>query len=412
MTLGGKMEYLESIFSRYKKAGRKQKSIILNEFCTNCGYHRKHAIRLLKTFKRFIKPKPKKTGAPSIYNNPNLIQVLKRIWLSANLPCSKRFKSVLPLWLPYYAQEFEPLGQHTLNLLSTISASTIDRVLKNIRIKYRGKGRSLTKPGSLLRNQIPIKTDQWNETRPGFIESDTVHHCGESVSGEYAITVNYTDIASGWTEQRAVWGKGEHGVFTQTKHVEKSLPFPILGFDTDNGGEFINLHLFKYFTNRKLNPVQFTRSRSYHKNDNSHIEQKNWTHVRQWLGYSRFDNPKVVALINELYTSEWRLYHNFFCPSVKLIEKKRIASKIIKRYDMPQTPYQRLINSQHIPDFIKQKLKEQFKQLNPFKLKKTIEDKIEKIHVIQRKFNYKNKSKLSTNSPLFFNKKKNQKQVK
>lgn len=395
MTLGAKMEYLKSIALRYKKANRKQKTIILNEFCTNCDYHRKHAIRAIRTFKRFTKPKPEKRGRPSVYNNLVLLKPLKRIWLSAHLPCSKRLKAVLPLWLPYYAQEFEPIDPNTLDRLIHISASTLDRILEPIRLKYRGKGRSLTKPGTLLRNQIPVKTDQWDEFRPGFIESDTVHHCGESTDGQYAITVNYTDIASGWTEQRAVWGKGEIGVFTQTKHVEKSLPFPILGFDSDNGGEFINHHLFKYFTGRNLNPVQFTRSRAYHKNDNSHIEQKNWTHVRQWLGYSRFDNPKIVALINDLYISEWRLYHNFFCPSVKLTDKKRVASKIIKRYDNPQTPFQRLINSQDISDKTKLKLKEQFKYINPFNLRRDIEIKIEKIHVLQRKFNFKNKHKFN-----------------
>ena len=389
------MEYLNSIFLRYKKANRKQKSVILNEFCANCGYHRKHAIRVLRTFKRFAKPKLKKRGKHSIYNTPALILPLKRIWLAAHLPCSKNLKAVLPIWLPFYAEEFEPLAQHVFDLLTRISASTIDRILKPIKIKYRGRGKSCTKPGSLLRNQIPIKTDQWNEFRPGFIEADTVHHCGESTEGQYAITVNYTDIASQWTEQRAVWGKGQQGVFKQTKKVEKSLPFAILGFDCDNGGELLNLHIFKYFTGRKTGSVQYTRSRAYKKNDNSHIEQKNWTHVRQWLGYSRFDNPKVVMLINGLYTSEWRFYHNFFCPSVKLIEKKRVASKIIKRYDKPQTPYQRLIASSHICELTKQKLKEQFKTLNPFKLRKAIEAKIEKIHVLQRKFNFKNKQKFN-----------------
>ena len=186
------------------------------------------------------------------------------------------------------------------------------------------------KPGSLLRNQIPIKTSQWEETIPSHIESDTVHHCGDTVAGQYVLTVNYDDIATGWTEQRAVWGKGELEVLQQTKDVENSLPFKILGFDSDNGGEFINNHLYKYFTQRSKHPVQFTRSRAYKKNDNAHVEQKNWTHVRQWLGYNRFENPKIVTLLNDLYKTEWRLYHNFFIPSVKLLEKKRIASKTVK----------------------------------------------------------------------------------
>ena len=174
-----------------------------------------------------------------------------------------------------------------------------------------------------------------------------VAHCGDSTEGMFANTVNLTDIATGWTEQRAVWGKGETGVVEQIKHVETILPFPILGFDSDNGSEFLNDHLVRYFTNRKQ-PVQFTRSRAYHKDDNAHVEQKNWTHIRQWLGYDRLDNPDVVPLLNNLYTKEWRLFHNFFCPSVKLIEKERIGSKTIKRHDSPKTPYQRIIDSPHI----------------------------------------------------------------
>ncbi len=396
MTLGAKMEYLESIFMRYKNAVRKQKSLILNEFCATCGYHRKHAIRILRTFKRFTKPKPKKRGKPSLFNTPAIIGPLKDIWLAANLPCSKRLKPILPLWLPYYGQEFKPLAQTTIECLLSMSASTMDRVLKPIRVKYRGKGRSTTKPGTLLRNQIPVKTGQWDENRPGFAESDTVAHCGTAIEGTYAYTLDLVDIASGWTEQRSVWGKGELGVLEQIDDIEKTLPFELLGFDADNGSEFLNHHLWRHLVNRKK-PIQFTRSRAYKKDDNAHIEQKNWTHVRQWLGYSRFDNPDVVPLLNDLYKSEWRLYHNFFCPSVKLTEKKRIASKIIKRYDTPKTPYQRILESKFVPEHKKQILKEQFKGLNPFKLKKAIETKIKRIHEVQRKFDVKHKTKLSTN---------------
>ena len=194
----------------------------------------------------------------------------------------------------------------------------------------------------------------------------------------YVNTVNFVDIATGWSEQRAVWGKGERGVLTQIKDVENSLPFPLLGFDTDNGSEFLNWHLFRHFTQRK-NPVQFTRSRSYQKQDNCHIEQKNWTHIRQWLGYERLDNPEVVALMNDLYTSEWRLYHNFFSPSVKLIAKKRVASKVIKRYDKPKTPYQRVLESKYVSASVKRILKEQMKGLNPFRLRRSIERKLKRI---------------------------------
>ena len=383
MSPGARMEYLQSVYSRYKRANRKEKTIILNEFCKNCGYHRKHAIRALNTFKRFTQPKPKRRGKPSVYNKATIIAPLKRIWLAANLPCSKRLKAILSLWLPFYETEYGKLPKYVLTALHGISAATIDRLLKSTRIKYKGRGRSTTKPGTLLKKHIPIKTDQWDETRPGFLEADTVAHCGESMAGMFAFTIDCVDIATTWTEQRAIWGKGEKGVVEQIKDIENSLPFTLLGFDSDNGSEFLNYHLLRHFHQREQ-PVQFTRSRPYHKDDNAHVEQKNWTHVRQWLGYQRLDNPDVIPLMNDLYTSEWRLYHNFFLPSVKLMEKKRIASKTIKRYDNPKTPYQRVMESTDISDKIKHSLKEQFEQLNTFRLRKAMEKKLAKIFKFSR----------------------------
>jgi len=380
MSPGARMEYLDSIFIRYKRASRKQKSKILTEFCINTNYHRKHVLRLLNTHKRFTKPKLKKRGKPSRYKKESVITPLKKIWLAADLPCSKLLKAVIPLWLPYYAKEYEVLPLYVVTALLKISPASIDRVLKPIRINYKGRGRSTTKPGTLLRKQIPIKTNQWDESKPGFLEADTVAHCGTTVEGIYANTVNFVDIATGWTEQRAVWGKGEIGVLDQIKDVEISLPFPLLGFDSDNGGEFLNWHLFRHFTNNdRKQVIEFTRSRAYKKNDNAHIEQKNWTHIRQWLGYDRLDNPDAIPLMNDLYKTEWRLYHNFFCPSVKLIEKKRIASKTIKRYDKPKTPYQRILESKNVSRSMKQKIKEQFKELNPFTLRKGMEKKLKKV---------------------------------
>ncbi len=378
MSPRSKKDYLEAIYLRYKNASRKEKTTILNEFCQNCGYHRKHAIRLLRRFKRFIKPKYKKRGKPSVYNKPLVVEPLERIWHTANLPCSKRLKAILPLWLPSYEKEFGRLSIFAVRALLKISPSTIDRLLKPTRIKYRKRGRATTKPGTLLRKQIPIKTNQWDETRPGFLEADTVAHCGDSLIGMFAYTIDFVDIATGWTEQRAAWGKGESGVLEQIKNVENYLPFPLLGFDSDNGSEFLNYHLLRHFTQRKQ-PVQFTRSRPYHKDDNAHIEQKNWTHVRQWLGYHRLDNPVVIPLLNQLYTSEWRLYHNFFCPSVKLISKKLIGAKTIKCYDSPKTPYQRVLESKKVLPSVRRKLKEQFKGLNPFKLRKAIERDLKRI---------------------------------
>jgi len=378
MSPGARMECVESVYLRYKRASRKEKTSILNEFCTTCGYHRKHAIRLLKNYKRFTKPKPKRRGAPSVYNKPSITEPLKRIWLAANLPCSKRMKVIIDLWMPGYVKEYGALSLDVAKALYRISPPTIDRILKPLRAKYRSRGRCTTKPGTLLRRQIPIKTNQWDETKPGYVEADTVAHCGDKIEGDYANTVDLVDIATGWTEQGAAWGKGEIGVLAALKDMESRIPFPVLGFDADNGGEFINHHLIRHFADR-VKPVQFTRSRPYHSDDNAHIEQKNWTHVRQWLGYDRLDKRKIVDMMNGLYQSEWRLYHNFFQPSTKLIEKKVIASQTVKRYDTPKTPYGRVLKSKHVDLKVKRALKEQFETLNPFQLRKAMETKMKKI---------------------------------
>ena len=381
MSPRSKKEYLEQIFPRYKKAkSKEEKTKIINALCETCQYHRKHAIRLLTKFKRFTKPKPRKPGKQSIYNQSPILAALERIWKDASMSCSKRLVTIIPLWLPHYPGG---LPFAVIKALMKISPSTIDRILKPIRKKYNRINISTTKPGTLLRKQIPIKTNQWEEFRPGFLEADTVAHCGTSPAGEYVNTVDFVDIATGWTEQRAVWSKGEVEVLAQIKDVEQSLPFALRGFDSDNGGEFLNYHLLRHFTenSERKTPIYFTRSRAYKKDDNAHIEQKNYTHVRQKLGYRRFENRKIVDLLNDLYKNEWRLYHNFFLPSVKLIEKERIRSKVIKKHDKPKTPYQRVLeaDSVDVPNSIKQKLTEQLDYLNPFVLKKIIDSKINQI---------------------------------
>jgi hypothetical protein len=382
MSPQSKKEYLEVIFKRYKRATKTQKHLILDEFCAATKYHRKHAIRLLRGFRRFTKPQPKPRGPKPVYDSPELLKALKKIWLAANQPCSPRLKASLPLWLPSYGKTFGELSPQVRKNLQTISPATIDRLLKPVRIRYKKRGRATTKPGTLLRKQIPLKTNQWDESRPGFLEADTVAHCGDTVAGMFTFTVDCVDIATGWTEQRAVWGKGETGVLEQLRHIEHSLPFPLLGFDSDNGSEFLNYHLLRHFTERKK-PIQFTRSRAYHKDDNAHVEQKNWTHVRQWLGYDRLDNPQVVPLLNDLYTQECRLFHNFFLPSVKLLVKERIASKTIRRYDSPKIPYQRVMKSPLVRPATKRELTVQLKALNPFQLRAAIEMKLKKIFQTQ-----------------------------
>ncbi len=378
MSPRSKREYVEAVHRRYKNASRQERTIILNELCANCGYNRKYAIRLLRKFKRFTKPKARKRGKPSFYHREEILTPLKRIWRNANLPCSKRLKAILPLWLQGYGQCFGELPSDVNSALLAISPATIDRLLKPVRFQYQKRGRSTTKPGTLLKKQIPIQTNQWDETRPGFVEADTVAHCGDSLSGMFVYTLDIVDIATGWTEQRALWGKGEAGVLQQLEDIENALPFPLLGFDSDNGSEFLNQHLLRHFSQRNQ-PVQFTRSRPYHKDDNAHIEQKNWTHIRQWLGYQRLDNPLIVPALNELYRREWRTFHNFFCPSVKLLDKQRIGSKTIKHHDLPKTPCQRIIESPHIQQKTKSQMTNYLESQNPFLLRKSIEEKLKKI---------------------------------
>ena len=365
-----KREYLLAIWERYQRVGRRFKSKILDEFCAVCGYTRKYAIGLLsrKPRRRQCKPGPRRR-----YDG-QVLEPLKVIWLAAEQMCSKRLKAALPLWLPFYEQEHGPLVEAVRKKLLQISAASIDRLLKKERARYRGKGLCGTRPGGLLKHQIPIRTDNDDVDRPGFLEADTVAHCGNSLAGDFIWSITFTDIFCQWTENRATWNKGAEGVLGQVKDVEANLPFELLGFDVDNGSEFLCFHLWRYLLDRPR-PVPLTRSRPYRKNDQAHVEQKNWTHVRQLLGYQRLEPPELVPLINELYRT-WGLLHNFFCPNLKLLSKTRKGAKTIRKYSPPQTPYQRLLESKHLSQEQKQKLQNRFQQLNPLQLKREIEQKL------------------------------------
>jgi len=370
--------YLSHLRSRYRRATKAEKSQLVKDFCSTYGYHRKSAIRLLN--KPPIPDKrPSKGGKPPIYDKSRLLEPLKRIWLSTDQMCGKRLKKALPLWLPYYQKHYKTLSDEDYQLLLSMSAATIDRMLKPLKSRHC-KGLSGTKPGNLLKNKIPVNTNQWDTTQVGFVEADTVAHCGETLMGNFVWTITLTDIASGWTENRATWNKGAVGVVEQIGSIEQALPFPLLGFDCDNGSEFLNYHLIRYFTDRKAEQkVAFTRSRPYHKDDNAHVEQKNWTHVRQVFGYHRFDNPKLVALMNDLYSNELSDLTNFFYPCVKLKDKKRVKAKIIKTYDTPKTPYQRLLDADCLSVEQKKNLSARIKNLDPFDLQKRIQNKLKKI---------------------------------
>jgi hypothetical protein len=368
--------YLKAIRPRYRKANKKDKGSILSEFCEVCGYNRKYAIRVLSTP---TKKKPRqKPGRKPVYSDPQLLTILKRIWMATDQMCSKKLKAALPLWLPFYEDAYEPVTTALENSLLRMSPATIDRLLKPVRVRYGKKGLCGTKPGSLLKNQIPIRTHHWDVSVPGFVEADTVAHCGNSLAGDFIWSLTMTDIETTWTENRATWNKGATGVVGQIQDIEEALPFPLKGFDCDNGSEFLNHHLLRYFTDHP-GKINFTRSRPYKKNDNAHVEQKNWSHVRNLFGYDRLDKPQLVPMMNDLYQHEWSLYQNHFCPSMKLESKERINSKYRKTYGTPKTPFQRVMQSDHIAGQVKAQLRSVHLSLNPFTLKQSIERKLRAI---------------------------------
>lgn len=368
--MSSRKEYVEKMRARYGRAqGRKYKTRLIEEVVALCGYDRKHVIKLLRGRSG---PRLLKRSGPAPRYGPEVVAVLERLWQASDELCGKRLKAALGSWLPHYEQEYGALAEPIDSALQRVSAASIDRLLEPARVRREGKARSGTKPGRWLKNQIPIKTDQWDEKQPGFMEADTVAHGGDSLEGDFIWSLVFTDIATGWTEMRAVWNKGSSGVIEQTRAIEKSLPFPLLGFDCDNGSEFLNHHLWRYFTDRPQ-PVQFTRSRPYHKNDNAHVEQKNWTHVRCLLGYARLGKPALVERINRLYRGPWQRFHNHFCPSVKLLEKRREGARIIKRHDKPKTPCERLLESGVLDAVAEARLRREHEQMNPFELKRQID---------------------------------------
>lgn len=289
---------------------------------------------------------------------------------------------MLQLWFPHYEKAYGELTKKTRDQLLKISPAQIDRLLAKHKII---RGRCGTKPVGILKTQIPIRTDNWDITQPGFLEADTVAHCGGSLAGDFVWSITYTDILSGWTVNRGVSNKGSAGIVKATREIESLLPFKIFGFDTDNGSEFLNKHLIRYFTNCPQR-VEFTRSRPYHKNDNAHVEQKNWNHVRQLLGYDRLEDPNMLPMINEIYRDYWEPLNNFFQPCAKLIKKERIGSKIKRYHDKPLTPCDRLLKSKHLSEAFKKDLLSQRAALNPFDLKKKMEEKLDALFASQKIF--------------------------
>lgn len=375
--MGGKSrrDYLKAIYSRYKKVSKPLRARILDEFCQVCGYNRKYAIRLLNG-PAPQKPEVTKAKGRRPTYGAKVILSLTTIWEASGYPCSARLKALLPLWLPWAIKRLAITAQVQNQLLS-ISPATIDRRLKAKKRQLKKRLYGRTKPGTLLKHHIPIKTDSWDVKTPGFTETDLVSHCGNSEKGEFIHSLNVTDIHTTWVETRAVMGKGQAGVLDAMKQIEQALPFKLLGIDSDNGSEFINYHL-KAFCDQKQ--IQFTRGRPYKKDDNAHIEQKNWTHVRKILGYLRYDSPQALDAINDLYHHELRVLQNLFLPSMKLSKKVRVGSKLRRRYDKPLTPFERLLACPQADPAKLQELKKLRKGTDPFALAKTIEQKLERIY--------------------------------
>jgi hypothetical protein len=369
MTLTSIHEYADAKRGHYLKASKNEKGIILDEFISVTGCHRKAAIRLLRH--KLTSEISKKRGRPRQYGI-EVTSALKTVWEAGDHLCSKRLQPFIPELIAVLARKGEiKVSIDIRNQLLKLSPSTIDRLLLPYRKPEGRRSLSTTKPGSLLKNAIPIRTfTDWEDTRPGFLEADLVAHCGESVEGFYLNTLSTVDVATGWSECVGVWGKGQERVGGGVHHVKERLPFPLLGLDSDNGSEFINQHLFEYC--RRWH-ITFTRSRSYKKNDNCYIEQKNWSVVRRLIGYDRYSSKQAFEALNRIYFL-LRLYINYFQPVMKLISKTRHGSRVHKIYDKAQTPYQRLLNSGILSEANKQQLAASYQGLNPVLLLKQINE--------------------------------------
>lgn len=340
MARRSKYEYLRVMWQRYQRANRVTRSALLDEVTRMCGYHRKYAIGLLS---RAAPPRPpvRRVARRRPTYSEEVIRLVAQIWAASGYLCGQRLKAALPHWLPWLRRRVR-LTPTLEQQLQRISARQLDRRLRERKQRITRRLYGTTRPGSLLKHLIPIKTDQWDVTKPGYVEIDLVSHSGASAAGEFLHTLDCVDIQTTWVERQAVLGKSRHGVVQAMTAIEEQLPFPLRGVDSDNGSEFINDHLLAWCQARPAGQqVQFTRSRPYKKDDNAHVEQKNWTHVRQLVGWERYDTPEALAALTALYT-DLRLFQNLFQPSMKLVRKVRVGSRLIRRYDRPQTPFERV----------------------------------------------------------------------
>lgn len=376
MTKTTRKELLSAIKQRYLKATREEKTEILNEFCKSTGYNRLYAIRILQAGHQYKSWTRKR---PSTYS-PELLLLIIKFWELLDYPCGTRLKpQLLPLMESLVRSgELSEVSESWKRQLRKISAKTLDRRLKRERIIRRlKKNRGTTRHGSLLKSSVPIRITNWDTRRIGFMEMDTVAHCGDQLAGDFIYSLDMVEIATGWSEQIAVMGKGEEGIVKAIEAIKQGLPFDLKGLDSDTGSEFVNWHMVRWC---KENNLSFTRSRPYYKNDNAYVEQKNYTHIRRWLGYRRYDTQIQLQMINDLYRNELRQFNNFFRPVMKITSKEKVNNSVCKKkYGQALTPYQRLMQSNQIPPKTKSALQKLYESLNPVKLKATIEAKLKRI---------------------------------
>lgn len=370
----------KALCARYRKARKKHKGGILDEFIAMTGYDRCYARRLLRNHRRRVEVAPGRLVEGDILQRavrvrkktygPETLEPLKKLWVMLDYIGGKRLQPALPALIERLTACKEiRLAKPVRAKLLAVSASTIDRLLRDERRKHTLKGRSGTKPGTLLKHQIAVRTfSDWDETKLGFMEMDLVGHDGGSSAGDYCQTLDMVDIASAWTEQACVRNKAEIHVFGGIEDIRKRLPFDLLGMDSDNGREFINHHLKRYCDQEE---ITFTRSRAYKKNDGCYVEQKNWSIVRRFVGYARFESDKACEVLNELY-GLLSNYTNFFLPTMKLKDKTRDGARVQKRYHPAQTPYQRLLESPELTRQQKDKLRARYETLNPAQLHRRI----------------------------------------
>lgn len=368
-------EVLNKLRRRYERAGKEHKKKLLDQAQELLGYHRKAAIRALRAVE-VVRKLGNTGGRPLTYKPADLLPSLKPIWEATDYACGTRLEAMLPEWIPAYEEDERKLHGDVRELLLSASARTLDRLLEPARVQ--ANRRALTRPGTLLRQQIPIRGSVWEEGVPGWLEVDTVALCGGSVGGEFVWMLDGVDHATTWVEVRGIWGRGQAGTLEALKDLEARLPFALLGLDSDNGGEFLNYHVMNWLQKRKR-PVFMTRSRPYKKDDNAHVEQKNWTHIRQWFGYERHDNPEVLEMINELVTGPLNQLLNYFHASLKLKSKEKKNDRIVRKYDEAKTPLARVLESAAVTTKTKKRLQAEKARLNPFALKREIAKSLKKI---------------------------------